>query len=89
MTTQFDRDPAFLRLPLQADAPNLLSLHKHVTRHRSRAELIDADGTSSVLITKCELESLEAALEMFGRTDEAREMHIHVARLAAASRQMA
>ena len=60
-------------------------LHGHVLRHRGRIELRDDTGGTTVLISKSELEALETALELLGKTDEVRAMHIEVARLAAAS----
>lgn len=63
----------------------LKALHQHVLRYQGRVELFDDAGGATVLVTKSELDALEAAIEMLGKTDAVRAMHIEVARVAAAS----
>ena len=75
----------FEQLRVDGRSGEIARLHGHVLRHRGRVELMDDSGGTTVLVTKSELEALETAIELLGKTDEVRAMHIEVARLAAAS----
>lgn len=78
-------EPPFERVHLPASQQELIALHRHVLRHGKRVEIMDDTGGKTVLIAGTELEALETALELLGKTDEVRALHLEVARLAAAS----
>ncbi len=71
-----DIDAAMAKLP---------DLHQHVVLHTRRIELRGGDGSSCVLISKTELDSLERALEILSDTEEVRAMRGHLERLGAAT----
>lgn len=75
----------FEQLRIDSSNPSLLALHGHVLRHGGRIELTDDRGGTTVLVSKSEIEALETALELLGKTDDVRAMHIELARVAAAS----
>ncbi len=66
-------------------APNLESLHEHITRTKGRIE-ITRRGTDDrcVLISKEELECLERALEILSHTEQYRDLSGHIAAIATA-----
>jgi hypothetical protein len=57
-----------------AAGPELSRLHELVVRNFGRVELVGADGETSVVISKVELESLERALEVLSATEDVREL---------------
>jgi hypothetical protein len=62
--------------------PELSRLHQLVVRNRGRVEVMGADGESSVILSKTELDSLERAIELLSATDDVRELRDAVAHLA-------
>lgn len=76
---------SFEQLRIDSSNPELMTLHAYVLQRGSRVELSDDRGGMTVLVTKTELEALETAIELLGKTDDVRAMHIELARVAAAS----
>ncbi|MEO6437317.1 MAG: hypothetical protein ABIP55_16360 [Tepidisphaeraceae bacterium] len=67
-------------------APNLASLHEHVTRTNGRIEITRPDSDERCfLLSKNELEALERALEILSNTDDVRDLRGKIAELAAAT----
>jgi hypothetical protein len=67
---------------LQADLVRILC---RTAREKGRIEITNCDGGSCVMISKEELDYLEAALEILSKTDGVQEMHRRVRRYAAMS----
>lgn len=64
---------------LQADLVRLLC---RTAREKGRVEITNCDGGSCVMISKEELDYLEAALEILSKTDDAKNMQRMVRRYA-------
>ena len=67
---------------LQADLVRMLC---RTAREKGRIEITNCDGGSCVMISKEELDYLEAALEILSKTDGVKEMHRMVRRYAVLS----
>lgn len=70
------------KINVEAIAVNVLELHQHVHQLNARIELHTHDGSTCVLMTKKELESLEQALEILSDTDGVRAMRDELSRVA-------
>ena len=62
--------------------PELSCVHELVVRNCGRVEMVGADGESTVVISKVELDSLERAIALLSATDEVRELCDAVAEMA-------
>jgi hypothetical protein len=75
-----------VRLRIDQESIDVLSLHRQVVAQTTRIELGTSDGQASVLISKLELDALEQALAILSSTDSVISMRDHLARIAAAAR---
>jgi hypothetical protein len=83
--SQTGHSGAFKRMSIDAATAKLIELHQLVLRNSGRIELATPDGGTTVLISKCELDALEAALTILGNTDGVRAMREELARVAVAT----
>lgn len=65
---------SFQTVAVSDAGPALSRLHELVVRNYGRVELVDSNGSSSVVISKVELESLERALELLSATEDVRDL---------------
>jgi len=64
------------------ESVDLPALHAHVLQRNARVELVNGSPDSAcVLISKCELQGLERALEILAGTDDVRAMCAELARI--------